>query len=265
MTKKRMKKILLLLVLIILLSGIINKIYAADSSCTLSLTTNNTELKRGDTVTLTLKVTKISMEDNQNIIVGSQGNITYDAKVFENVKVSSKKLGETSFNNGIFIANSSDMLTGITEGEELLTIELKVKDNATIGESNIKIDNMIVSNINTIAIKNLSSELKLKIAEDNKEQGGNKTENTTSGGQNVNQATNQNNTQLASNSNKQQTVNQSKTTSNSTKGQTTNSNNPSTTSLPKTGTSFLMVGVIIGAIGLAVFFYIKYTRAYEEK
>lgn len=259
----------MVLVLIMMLVCTTNKIYAADNVCTLSLTAKNTEVKRGDTVALVLKVTKINMEDNQNTIVGTQGNITYDEKVFENVKVSSNKLRETSFSNGIFIANSSDMLTGITEGEELINIELTVKDNATVGESNIKINNIIVSNINTIAIKNLSSEIKLNIAENNKEQEENKGENTTNGGQNVNQVTNQTTNQITNqitlNSTKEQTTDTSKTTLNSTKGQTANSNNPSSSSLPKTGTSFIMVGVIIVAIGLAVFFYIKYTRAYEEK
>ena len=98
------KKVLALFESFIALTLIVGSVYAAVSG-TIAISASNTNLKRGDTVTVTLAVEGV---DNTKPITSIAGYINYDEDVFEKITYDS-------------IQKSSNGT--VTIGEEVLTVE----------------------------------------------------------------------------------------------------------------------------------------------
>lgn len=237
------KKSLFSTIFIILIMSfcVIGKAYAVDNTCKLNINSSATEIKRGETLTLNLKVSDINMSDGENMLVGIEGTIDYDTEIFKDVKISSTKLTETTLNENIFIANSSDMVSGVKDGENIITLTLTVKENATIGKTTIKISNVTVANVNAVAVNDLTSSIEVGITESQADNNTDDEKNETTDNEVVNNDVVTNKTTTAS------------------------SNENKTQKYPYTGINKLIVVAIIIVLISLLIFYIKYKNLYGIK
>ena len=137
---KQRKIILIIITAIILL--IINSIKIYATNYTLNASINKNEYTTQDKVNV-----KISLENVENIneIYGVIGKIEYDKDVFENdISNIATEWNDVRYNKDtgefVVIRNST-----IEAKKEIFEIELKIKENAKLGNTNISIKNVYVS------------------------------------------------------------------------------------------------------------------------
>lgn len=134
------KKVIVILLVFAMIIGInIKALAATEDSYKVNLTATSTTVKTGDTVSIKLKITNVNVK---NGIGSCQGTISYDKDVFELVEISGigKWGGLAADDNGNFTGARSDA-QAVKEDQEILTVELKVKDSAKVGSSEIKVSN----------------------------------------------------------------------------------------------------------------------------
>lgn len=161
------KKIIVILLVITMMIGInIKTLAATGDSYKVNLTATSTTVKTGGTVSINLKITDVNVE---NGIGSCQGTVSYDKDVFELVEISGigKWGGLASDENGNFTGARSDA-QAISEEQEILTVELKVKDSAKAGSSEIKVSNFEAYNYDDEdGIKADNATINIKIENDN--------------------------------------------------------------------------------------------------
>lgn len=128
----------------------------------IELNANKTDLTIGDEIVITAKVTE---ELDSYAIIAT---LKYDENVFQKIEETNFDLRNASsisyneYNNKFGIVNRTGT---VTEGENLFSIRLKVKNNATVGNTNIALTNISSSNgSNKISIP--SSVVKVLITKD---------------------------------------------------------------------------------------------------
>ena len=139
---------------------------AATNSFKAELSASKTELKPGDEITLTLKVSDINMGDDG--INAVEGTIKYDTNVFEAItqsSITSESGWSTTYNgetsnslNGKFLA--VNLSAGTKEDTKILTVKFKVKtDVAKTTETQINFvdvtsnDGVDLVNVGTKSVK----------------------------------------------------------------------------------------------------------------
>lgn len=140
--------------------------YVAASSYKMEIKSNTQETKKGETITINVELT--DYKDIKNGLQAYQGQIEYDTNIFEKIEPDQIELknGWTSLQyneeNNAFVAIHK---TGSLENE-IISISLKVKENAKVGETTIKVKGFVASegkeDINTD-----ESETKINIVEKN--------------------------------------------------------------------------------------------------
>lgn len=230
------RKCIVLLIIIAILSITFNVQAATGDSYKIGLSASKTTLKAGETVTISLKVSDIKIQSGEKGIGSYEGSIVYDANVFEDVKMKGNDLWDTpTLNQGRFTSVRSDGMC-VSEAQEIATITLKVKENATAGNTKIQIKNFEASNAKE-NISTADTEVTVKV------------EGTTS---------NVNNTITGE-------TNTTNTTNKITGGTNTNKINSGSTTqsrLPKAGiSSTIIVFIVIGAVA-GIYTYIRYKKIY---
>ncbi len=140
--------------------------YVAASSYKMKIKSNTQETKKGETITINVELT--DYKDIKNGLQAYQGQIEYDTNIFEKIEPDQIELknGWTSLQyneeNNAFVAIHK---TGSLENE-IISISLKVRENAKVGETTIKVKGFVASegkeDINTD-----ESETKINIVEKN--------------------------------------------------------------------------------------------------
>lgn len=233
------KRIIILLIVVSILSMSFCVKATTGDKYDIALTADSTTLKAGDTVTLSLKVDNINIQSGEKGIGAYEGTIIYDSNIFEGIKMNSNEDWDTpTLNEGRFTSVRSDGLC-TSQTQEIASITLKVKDNATSVNTKIQIKDFEASNgEENISTENKEITLKIEAKqapnEDNK---GNTTDKDTNNG---------NNTKLDVD-NKNTTINKNTSTQNK---------------LPYTGVSETLGIFIIILITAGIFSYIKYKRTY---
>lgn len=247
------KKIIVILLVIAMIIGInIKTLAATGDSYKINLTATSTTAKAGDTVSINLKITNVNVE---NGIGSCQGTVSYDKDVFELVEISGigKWGGLASDDNGNFTGARSDA-QAISEDQEILTVELKVKDSAKAGSSEIKVSNFEAYNYDDEdGIKADNATINIKVENDNTNStDGNKVDENIVNPDNV--VDGGNNT--ITDDTKQNQVNVG------TKNSTNVDTSKSSSKLPYAGMSKLIIVCIMISAIVGVFCYIKYKRTY---
>lgn len=247
------KKIIVILLVIAMIIGInIKTLAAMGDSYKVNLTATSTTAKAGDTVSINLKITNVNVE---NGIGSCQGTVSYDKDVFELVEISGigKWGGLASDDNGNFTGARSDA-QAISEDQEILTVELKVKDSAKAGSSEIKVSNFEAYNYDDEdGIKADNATINIKVENDNTNStDGNKVDENIVNPDNV--VDGGNNT--ITDDTKQNQVNVG------TKNSTNVDTSKSSSKLPYAGMSKLIIVCIMISAIVGVFCYIKYKRTY---
>lgn len=275
MLKSKVKSLLILLIVMLLIMT--GTSMAADYTCKVSLfaNTSTSEVKKGESVTLLVKVTEIQAEGG---IASLNAELEYDADVFDCDVTGADEWGNANFFENVLFVSRKDYTTS-SKDQTVAKIVLTAKADASVGKQTIKLKGMEFSTgTETFSVDDVSCNI--TVVEDkgnndddnqgdtntNKPSGGNNSagDGNTNGGnssQKPSGSTNGGGTSGTGTGSGTSTSTPKKSTSGgstSTIANVSSSNN----SIPKTGiTDVLIVGVIIGII-VAVIFYIKYKRAY---
>lgn len=224
----------ILIMLIIFLPNVKVNAKTGDSYV-IKLNSDKTLLKTGETITMTLNVSDININSGDKGIGAYEGTISYDTSVFTDMKITGNDKWDTPVENGgKFTSVKSDGIC-TSEAQTLLKIELKVKDDATIGNTTIQIKNFKASNaLESISTSDTSLTLKIE-------------KNTTSSNTNSTDGQNSSN-EKNSTSTQKNIVDINKTVS--------------ANKLPYAGASKILVYIAVILIIIGVFCYIRYKRIY---
>ncbi len=272
MTKEMIRKIqIVFIIFAILITGMISNVFAAEEiyTCTLTVEPDKTQIKAGETVTLSVKVSDINAGNGIAIF---NTIFEYDSNVFD-LKAQADSNGNwtsTVLENSITFTKANYEAT--SENQEIGKIVLTAKDDATLGKQTVTLTKNEFSDSKTFSVEDVSTTIEIvenTEEPDNPEEpgdnenttGGNNT-NTPSGGNNTNTPTGGNNTNTPSGGNNTGKPSGGNSSVNYSNSGIVNSGK-SENSLPKTGTlQNLLIGGIVVAIVISVGFYIKYKRAY---
>ena len=173
----------------------------------------------------------------------------YDTNIFEDIKMKGNENWDTpTLNEGRFTSVKSDGLC-TSESQEIASITLKVKDNATSGSTKVQIKDFEASNgQENIATENKEITLNIEGIQSSNDDNKNNTPDT-----NTNTSTNNKNNTTEKDTNTSTSVNNKNYTTN--QNTITNQNK-----LPHTGVSpsigiFIIVLAVIG-----IYSYIRYNR-----
>ncbi len=118
-----------------------SSIYAANDSFKTALSVNKSQLKRGEEVTVTLKLSDISIESGEKGIGAYSAKIDFDSNIFEYVSISGSEKWDTPlYQDKLITATTSDGNV-VNTNQSIATVTLKVKSNATLGDTTIKLTN----------------------------------------------------------------------------------------------------------------------------
>ncbi len=271
--------IVLLIILLVVLTS--TSSMAVDYTCKVALMANKEEVKKGETITILVKVSEIQAGEG---IAFFNTLLEYDSNVFD-CQVSGDDEGKwqkVSLIEKSLSMNTSD-LVAISSDQTIAKIELKAKENAPIGKQTFKLTKMEFSTgQDTFSVSDVSANFTITEEsnkdDDNTQNNANKNETT---GNNINNSNNGNGGSTSSPSGNNSNGGNASSPSGNNGGATqespsssnksgTNVKNVSTIadssssnkSIPKTGIKhILIIGVIIAIIA-TVIFYIKYKRAY---
>lgn len=133
--------VIFIIEVVLLVFTLTSSIYAANEDIfTIKLETDTTQIKQGETVTVNLYIDNINVSSGEEGIGAFTAKLEYDTNIFENITSSgSDKWDNPSIQeSGVMAGVKSDGM--VTSTRQLVgTIKLKVKEDATIGSTTIKI------------------------------------------------------------------------------------------------------------------------------
>lgn len=270
---KRIKLAVMITIILVIFAMITPKSYAADESFELQLEASSTTLHPGDSFSVNIMI------DNMNITSGDQGigayqaKIIYDANALELVGVTAATGWEAFQNEGNMVVNTSNGEV-VTERTHTATINFKVLDNVSLGDTTISLESIqgssgtttidgtgiaeVVSieeeTINPPVDDNNPSDDNNPPVDDNNPSDDNNPPADDNNPSDNNNPSDDDNTPPADNNGGTTNTNQIGT-SNSSQGTTSNK------VLPYAGIRNILIIAIGAAIIVAVVFYIKYKRA----
>ena len=276
--KNRVLKALVIFIIIIVSIGILNNSYAV-SVCTIKGAFSPSNPQPGQEITIDISATEIN-----EAIAGVSFTLEYDAEKFDIVSANATDLWEISQIETQFTILTKNYEATKNTGK-IATIKLKVKENAAVSETTIKLLNIeaTTDDMDSVTIGEISQQISITSKEGQKEikpsenentsakdnktnvepDNGNNKENTNNGNNNQNQQfTEKPTTSTEVDSNKIVVVNGNTNSSSSTKAESTNKDATTTNkSLPKTGLTMIYhIAIVVAIIGMGAGFisYRKY-------
>ena len=168
-----MKRVIGICLMFFIIAIFIVPNFAQADSFNFTVEADKDEIKQGETVTLSLKLSDIDAgELGINTV---EGKLSYDEKVFEKVSKSSF----TELNNWRITYNDEEKESkgkfvgvlfqiGTKKNQEIGQIKLKVKENIDVSETTIKVTDIATNNGKDL-IKDRDKEINLKIAKEDNE------------------------------------------------------------------------------------------------
>lgn len=261
--KQQIMKLTLMIFIVCMALYTVSYAEVADSF-NLTLQANKTALKKGDTAQISIVLDNIEVESGDKGIGAYSAKISYDTNIFGEIENLKSENWEIMQNEGSIIANTKDG-NCVTQKTVTCTFELKVKENAEIGETSIKIEEIKGSSGETVIGQ--GNELKIKIEEklndedeENKPNTGDE-ENKPNTGDEANKP-NENNPSDNKEDNKPNTKPKDENNTNNKPQNNQSENLTKDAKLPQTGEGYI-VGIILAiSIISSIVLYIKYKKAY---
>ncbi len=271
--KKSIKFFSIVSIILIAIVLFTSEVYAANDSFKTTLNVNSSSVKRGDSIIVTIGLSDIAIESGEKGIGAYTAKIDYDTSVLElqSETTSGTNNWEAPVCEGKLIVGNTKKGDVVNTKQSIGTITFKVKENASLGDTVIKLTNFYGSNaVNDILGE--SSSIKVTILDEN----GNADDGTGSGNGSGNTGDNgtgsgngsgntgdngtgsengsgnvdddgtglgNGNVNLSDGGNDSKTSNSSKSSSNV---EDLNANRP--TMLPQTGLSYTVLFVLIGLV-----------------
>ena len=170
-----MKKVIsiILIAIVLMLSS---SVYAVNDSFKTNLSANKSKFKRGEqNVVITISLSDIAIESGEKGIGAYTAKLDFDSSVLEYVSTSSVGKWEAPFYQDKLITGTTNDGNVVNTNQAIGTITFKVKDNAPLGETTIKLVNFSGSTAQTDVDAPDSS---VKITIEDKENSGNDNTNT---------------------------------------------------------------------------------------
>ena len=149
---RKSKKIISMIIIILLfINSIVN---AASLSCSLSMKSTSQTIKAGETVQISVSVDQLTLSDNAPGITILDGYLEYDNNIFEEVKKSNIDCGDNrsvtynSTNKRIYIEYDNEQGLIKENGTVIFTLSLKAKADANIDTTQVKINNIVLTDNN---------------------------------------------------------------------------------------------------------------------
>ncbi len=142
------KKVISIIITIILLL-FTTSVYAANDSFKTALSVNNSSVKKGENVTVTVSLNNISIESGEKGIGAYTAKLDFDSSVLEYVSTNGTDKWETPFYSEKQITGTTNDGKVVNTNQSIGTITFKVKDDAKLGETTIKLTNFSGSNAET--------------------------------------------------------------------------------------------------------------------
>ncbi len=161
-----MKK-MISIILIILLVACTAKVYAASDSFYTTLTINNSQAKRGDTITVTIGLKDIAIQSGEKGIGAYTAEIQFDSSVLEYVSVNGTDKWEAPLYQDGFITSNTKDAKVVNTTQSIATITFKVKESAKLGETSIALRNFSGSAAGPDILASSNGATKLTIIDNN--------------------------------------------------------------------------------------------------
>ena len=216
------------------------------------------EIEKGKTLVVTLPVT-----GDGDGVNGLQGTLKYDSTVLELVDKSTiTGWTITGYNasTGVFlteVSNVADESTFITDKKDLITFKFKVKENATSGNTQIDVTNIVASGASSLQNTSVSKTVNIVGTTNSNNNSNSNTENSSNNNTN-NNYNNSNNS--SNNSNNSSNSSNSSSTNYSSRKTNTDTSTTATKAIPYAGTEKLLLKCIIVLSILSIFFYLKFNK-----
>ncbi len=183
--KNIIRRINVIAIVLITMLALSTNVKAANDSYKVSLSANHSQVHIGDELTLTISLSDISVESGEKGIGAYKSNIEFDSSIFEyDVSEGTEKWDEPFYQNKIIIGTTKDCQV-VNTAQDIGKIKLKVKENAALGETTIKLTNFSGSNaVSDIATSDASVKVTIqeKVGSDDDGNSGNHDENDGNGG-----------------------------------------------------------------------------------
>lgn len=264
----KVKKLLVILsILFMTLAMLSIRTYAAEGDTfELQVSSSTSTLNPGDDFTVNLVLDNINVTSGDQGIGAYQAKIVYDTDTLELVSVTSASGWEVSQNEGNIIANTSNGQV-VKQRTNTAVISFKVKDDATVGDTNISLES--VSGSSGVTVSGTGVEATISIEEESNNDNNTAGDDNTTGNDNTVGGGNSTGNENATGGNNQtgngSTIggNNNTPTRNNTSvsGKNVNSSTTANKTLPYAGFTSLVVIAIVISIICAIVFYIKYKRA----
>lgn len=165
-----MKKVISIL-LMILLVLCTTKVQAASDSFNTTLTINNSQAKRGDTITVTIGLKDIAIESGEKGIGAYTAEIKFDSSVLEYVSADGVGKWEAPLYQDGYITSNTNDAEVVTTTQNIATITFKVKENASLGETSVSVANFSGSALQADILASSNGSAKLTIVDNNNNNG----------------------------------------------------------------------------------------------
>lgn len=143
------KSICMIIIILISIMSIFSYSLAVTNTYSVNMYLENTQYKQGDTIYIPIKLEDIDIE---NGIVGFDAIIEYDKDVFETVRFQKAEQWQMPTLVENLIHGTTESMQALEGNQEIMTLVLKVKNYAKLGETEIGLAKFDVSDTeNTIA------------------------------------------------------------------------------------------------------------------
>ncbi len=148
---KKLRVMILSMIMLMTMTSISN---ATQFSCKVGVTASKNKIKAGDTVTINFAINNLQLSDGSLGVTMLDGLLEYDTEIFEEVKKSDIECGENrtatflSANKRVFVKfNNKDGIIS-KSGTTMFSITMKVKANAQFENTQVKLNNISITDNN---------------------------------------------------------------------------------------------------------------------
>lgn len=162
-----MKKLICMIIIVLtIIMSIFSYSLAVSNTYSVNMYLENTQYKQGDTVYIPIKLEDIDIEKG---IVGFDTIIEYDEDVFETVGFQKTNQWQVPTLVEKLIHGTTESMQAVEGNQEIMTLVLKVKNYAKLGETEIELSKFNVSDTET-TIANDGAAVSVEILEGEKSQ-----------------------------------------------------------------------------------------------
>lgn len=144
--KNIIRRINVISIILITILALSTQVKAANDSYKTTLSANHSQVHRGEDVTITIGLSNIAIESGEKGIGAYTANIEFDSSIFEYSKAEGTEIWEEPFYQDKMIIAATKDCKVVSTAQDIGTITFKVKDDAKLGETTIKLTNFSGSN-----------------------------------------------------------------------------------------------------------------------